>query len=189
MTTTQAIKTIYSDTQGSLYILKTGEIIFIDKWHCMIAFPPCTFITVTGARWMYNKDGSINNERMDNQIKAIDFVKRLYYSKIEYIAIENPIGVLSSKWIKPTQIIQPYYFGDEAQKKTCLWLKNLPPLYHNGKLNLFDSDITHVCKGEMVTTTTGKKFSKWYWDTSKGLGFLLPIPERDIIEVYDGDLV
>jgi hypothetical protein len=72
--------------------------------------------------------------------------------------------------MKPTQIIQPYFFGDEAQKTTCLWLKNLPPLYHNKTANLFDEQTTHCGKGEMVTTSTGKTFSKWYWETSKGKG-------------------
>jgi len=149
---------------------ENGDRKFIDFWDMMIAFPPCTYLTVTGARWMYNKDGSINTERKKNQNDAIEFVKKLFYSNIEKVGIENPIGVLSTIWQKPTQIIQPYYFGDEAQKTTCLWLKNLPPLYHNGKPNLFDSNVTYVSNGGSVQTSTGKTFSKWYWETSKGKG-------------------
>jgi len=139
-------------------------------WDMMIAFPPCTFLTVTGARWLYNKDKTRNEARWIEQDLAVEFVKKLYYSNIPKIAIENPVGKLSSLWRKPDQIIQPYYFGDEAQKTTCLWLKNLPQLQHNGTANLFDSNITHSGKGKMVTTSTGKTFSKWYWETSKGKG-------------------
>ena len=96
--------------------------------------------------------------------------QKLYYSNIKRIAIENPVGKLSSLWMKPTQIIQPFYFGDEAQKTTCLWLKDLPKLQHLKNANLFEKNITHCGKGEMVTTSTGKTFSKWYWETSRGKG-------------------
>jgi hypothetical protein len=139
-------------------------------WDLMVCFPPCTFLTVTGARWLYNKDKSRNEERWINQDKAVEFAKELFYSDINMVALENPVGKLSSLWMKPTQIIQPYYFGDEAQKTTCLWLKNLPKLYHSYQKDLFSESITHCGKGEMVSTSTGKTFSKWYWETSKGKG-------------------
>jgi len=139
-------------------------------WDMMICFPPCTYLTVTGARWLYNKDGSKNTERWIAQDEAVEFAKALYYSDINMVALENPVGKLSSLWMKPTQIIQPYYFGDEAQKTTCLWLKNLPQLQHLKTATLFDNKVTHVGKGEMITTSTGKTFSKWYWETSKGKG-------------------
>jgi len=145
-------------------------------WDMMIAFPPCTFLTVTGARWLYNADKTKNEARWEAQDEAVEFVKRLYYSDIKHVAIENPVGKLSSLWMKPTQIIQPYYFGDEAQKTTCLWLKGLPKLQHLKEPNLFDSDVTHCGRGEMITTSTGKIFSKWFWDTSKLKG-----KERQII--------
>jgi hypothetical protein len=101
----------------------------IDKgWDLMIAHPPCTFLAVSGARWLYNKDGSINEERFYNQRQALDFVEMLMKSNINKIAIENPISVISSAIRKPDQIVQPYMFGDSASKSTCLWLKNLPKL-------------------------------------------------------------
>tara|TARA_R110000803_G_C11843313_1_gene304877 strand:- start:42 stop:680 length:639 start_codon:yes stop_codon:yes gene_type:complete len=101
----------------------------IDKgWDMMIAHPPCTFLAVSGARWLYNKDGSRNLERWENQLKALQFVKKLMNAPIDKIAIENPISVISSNIRKPEQIIQPWQFGDKAQKSTCLWLKNLPKL-------------------------------------------------------------
>lgn len=97
-------------------------------WDLMIAHPPCTFLSVSGARWLYNKDGSINEQRFYNQRQALDFVELLMKANIEKIAIENPISVISSAIRKPDQIIQPYMFGDSASKSTCLWLKNLPKL-------------------------------------------------------------
>ena len=92
---------------------------------------------------------------------------RLINAPIEKIAIENPVGIMSKIYRKPDQIIQPYYFGDMAQKTTCLWLKNIPKLYHNSEPNLFDDLVTHTSKGEFyewVDKKTGKKKRqpKWY---------------------------
>lgn len=149
-------------------------------WDMMIAFPPCTYLTVTGARWLYNKNGSKNEQRWIEQDLAVEFVKKLYYSNIPKVAIENPVGKLSSLWRKPDQIIQQYFFGDEAQKTTCLWLKDLPNLYHNRNVNLFDQQITHVdrgCQREYIAKDGRKRFmSEWYWETSKKKG-----KERQII--------
>lgn len=91
-------------------------------WDMMIAFPPCTHLASSGARHFKQKiaDG--------RQQQGIDFFMSLVNAPIERIAIENPIGIMSSKYRKPDQIIQPYQFGDKAQKSTCLWLKNLPKL-------------------------------------------------------------
>jgi hypothetical protein len=93
-----------------------------DGWDMMIAFPPCTDLAVSGARHFERKiaDGS--------QQKSIQFFMDLINAPIDKIAIENPIGIMSSKYRKPDQIIQPWQFGDKAQKSTCLWLKNLPKL-------------------------------------------------------------
>ena len=97
-------------------------------WDLMIAHPPCTYLSVSGARHLYNKDKSPNVERYKNQAEALDFVYKLMNTDIQRIAIENPISVISSHIRKPDQIIQPYWFGDSASKSTCLWLKNLPKL-------------------------------------------------------------
>lgn len=91
-----------------------------DFWDLMIAFPPCTHLCVSGARWFAGK-------RVE-QACAVEFVRFLMDAPIERIAIENPVGVLSTFIRKPDQIIQPYQFGHGEVKKTCLWLKNLPPL-------------------------------------------------------------
>lgn len=88
-------------------------------WDIMVAFPPCTFLAVSGARWW--------SDRKPEQQAAEEFFKRLAEAPIEKIAIENPIGKMSG-WRKPDQIIQPWMFGHGETKATCLWLKNLPNL-------------------------------------------------------------
>lgn len=89
-------------------------------WDIMIAFPPCTHLAVSGARWFKYK--------AQEQKEAIDFFMMLVNAPIERIAIENPIGIMSRLYRKPDQIIQPWQFGHGETKATCLWLKNLPKL-------------------------------------------------------------
>lgn len=126
------------------------------KYDIMIAFPPCTHIAVSGAAWFKEK------RKDGRQQEGIDFFMKLIKAPIDKIAIENPVGIMSSEYMKPNQTIHPYYFGDEAQKTTHLWLKNLPQLYHNAEPNLFDSVVTHVGKGEFYISPGGKKIPKWY---------------------------
>jgi len=99
-------------------------------WDMMIAHPPCTHLAVSGARWFEIKQVE--------QRKAIYFFMALVNSPIEKICIENPIGIMSTLYRKPDQIIHPYYFGDNIPKSTCLWLKNLPLLIHTPENNLFE---------------------------------------------------
>lgn len=110
-------------------LTQSMENVVITHFDLMIAHPPCTYLAVSGARHLYNKDGTENVNRFENQTKALAFVKALMDVDIKHICIENPISVISTSIRKPTQIIQPYFFGDSAQKSTCLWLKNLPKLY------------------------------------------------------------
>jgi hypothetical protein len=108
-------------------------------WDLMIAHPPCTYLTVA-AEWAYAdtqkkriKPGVLTGEaRRAAREEAIRFVLALAAAPIHRIAIENPVGVLSSRWREPDQFIQPYEYGDDASKKTCLWLKNLPRLCPTG---------------------------------------------------------
>jgi len=93
-----------------------------EDWDMVIAFPPCTHLAVSGARWFVQK------RKDGRQQKAIEFFMHFARCSCRRVAIENPIGIMSTIWRKPDQIIQPYWFGDRAQKSTCLWLKNLPPL-------------------------------------------------------------
>ena len=100
-----------------------------EKWDIIIAFPPCTYLTVTGNRW-FNIDryGEKAIQRHKDRKDAIDFFMAFANADCERIAIENPVGIMSSEWRKPNQIINPWQFGDAFQKKTCLWLKGLPEL-------------------------------------------------------------
>jgi len=99
-----------------------GDVLDIlnNGWDLMIAHPPCTHLAVSGARWFKDKQ--------QEQKEALDFVRILLDAPIKHIALENPVSVISSKIRKPDQIIQPWQFGHGETKKTCLWLKNLPPL-------------------------------------------------------------
>jgi len=93
-----------------------------DEWDVMIAFPPCTHLAVSGARWFPAK-------RADGrQQAAIDFFMALANAGIPRIAIENPVSIMSTAWRKPDQIIQPWQFGHGETKATCLWLNGLPML-------------------------------------------------------------
>jgi site-specific DNA-cytosine methylase len=91
-------------------------------WDMIIAFPPCTDLCVSGAKWFAAKRASGQQQR------AIDLFMAIANAPCERIAIENPIGIMSTQWRKPDQIIQPWQFGHGETKATCLWLKNLPPL-------------------------------------------------------------
>jgi hypothetical protein len=137
-------------------------------WDLMVAHPPCTFLAGSGAQWLSNPEDrdlpfderrphpKYPNRRQD-MLDSVEFVKALYNANIKHIAIENPVGLLSGKWRKPDQIVQPYMFGDEATKTTCLWLKNLPLL--------IPTDI--VGKGERTVFSSGKSHPKWYADALK----------------------
>ena len=94
-----------------------------DGWDLMIAHPPCTYLSVSGMHWTTRglRDPQLTED-------ALTFVRRLMAAPIERIAIENPISVISSRIRKPDQIIQPWWFGHNESKKTCLWLIDLPPL-------------------------------------------------------------
>ncbi len=89
-------------------------------WDLIIAHPDCTYLAVSGARWWKGRE--------QEQTEAIEFVKWIANLPVEHIAIENPIGILSTVWRKPDQIIQPWMFGHGEVKATCLWLKNLTKL-------------------------------------------------------------
>jgi site-specific DNA-cytosine methylase len=94
--------------------------ILYENWDLMIAHPPCTHLAVSGARWFKYKQAE--------QAEALEFVRLLMNAPIKYIAIENPISIISTRIRKPDQIIQPWQYGHGETKATCLWLKNLPLL-------------------------------------------------------------
>lgn len=125
------------------------------KWDMIIAFPPCTDLCVSGARHFAKKQADGRQQR------SIDFFMKFVNADCDKIAIENPIGIMSTKYRKPDQIIQPWQFGDKYSKSTCLWLKNLPLLVPT-KI---------VEKGEFIEfiDKNGKKKrqAKWYYEALK----------------------
>lgn len=152
------------ENQGG--ILQNGDKnISTDQWEMMIAHPPCTFLAVSGARWYYHpedKDMPFKNRRphprfpnrANDRDEALEFFTKLCEAPIEKIAVENPVGIVNTKYKKPTQTVHPWMFGDEASKATCLWLKNLPKL----------EPTNIVGKGERVVLSSGKSLPKWYSD-------------------------
>jgi hypothetical protein len=136
-------------------------------WDMCIAFPECTHLAVSGAAHFEKKreDG--------RQQEGIDFF--MLFTDLPHIpktCIENPVGIMSSLYREPDQIVQPYYFGDQANKTTCFWLKGLPPLVHIPPGDMFD-EATHCEPDESITMGSGKKMSKWFYETS-----CLPQSER-----------
>lgn len=132
------------------------KVIYREHWDMIIAHPPCTHLASSG-QWAFArgyKDPSLKED-------AIKFVLDIANAPCERIAIENPVGILSTQWEKPTQIIQPYYFGDEATKTTCLWLKGLPKL----------QPTNIVGKGEKFVYIDKKghthNYPKWMFDALK----------------------
>lgn len=111
-----------------------------DKWDMIIAFPPCTFLTVTGNRWFdIERYGEKAIQRHKDREEAIKFFMAIANADCDRIVIENPIGVMSTRFRKPDQIVHPYYFAESEndenceRKATCLWLKGVPPLRYEIK--------------------------------------------------------
>lgn len=119
-----------SDTPSDFHIQGNALVIaYSQQWDLMIAHPPCTYLSVSGMHWTTRglRDPQLTED-------ALAFAQALMLAPIERICIENPVSVISTRIRKPDQIIQPYEFGDDASKKTCLWLKNLPLLQKDSGL-------------------------------------------------------
>lgn len=123
------------------------------KWDMIIAHPPCTYLCVTGNRWFdVVRYGDKARQRFVDRYKAIVFFMQLALADCEKIVIENPVGIMSTAYKKAEQIIQPYMFGDEFEKKTCLWLKGLQPLIPSNE----------VKPSERKVFESGKSMPAWY---------------------------
>lgn len=155
---------MFKAVNGGLITLQNGETILIIKWSFGIFHPPCTFLSGSGCQWMSHPEDKHlplfdrrehplpkHKGRRYNMLDAVSFVKKIYVC-MDSLVIENPTGLLSSRWMKPTQIVQPYFFGDEATKTTCLWLKNMPKL----------KPTNIVGKGKRVIFESGKSHPEWY---------------------------
>ena len=155
-----------TDAPGQHYEGDVFDIIN-DGWDMMIAHPPCTYLSVSGMHWTARglRDPQLTED-------ALDFVRRLMAAPIARIAVENPISVISSRIRKPDQIINPWQFGHDASKRTCLWLKDLPLLTP-----------TEIVEPRIVN---GKK--RWANQTDSGQNRLPPSEDRWKIrsETYTG---
>lgn len=144
--------------------------VFKYPWDMVLAFPPCTDLAVSGALHFAQKQAD------GRQQVAIDFFMLFVNANCNRIAIENPVGIMSTRYRKPDQIIQPYDFGEDASKKTCLWLKRLPPL----------KGTKHI-PGRMIECN-GKMVERWANQTDSGQNRLGPSSTRaaDRAKTYQG---
>lgn len=133
-----------------------------EKWDMIIAHPPCTYLTLAGNKWFKPEYRERFPMREQQREDAIDFFMRFVNADCEKIAIENPVCIMSSRYRKPDQYIEPYYFGEPEKKKTALWLKGLPPLKPT---DMVEPIIIH-CK-------SGANEPRWHMETMK-----LPPEER-----------
>ena len=136
--------------EGQHYQCDVREVLGLG-WDLMIAHPPCTYLCSMGIWWNHKRP-----ERWQETYAAAEFVKLLWDAPIAKVAIENPVGYLSNNWRKPNQVINPWQFGHEANKPTCLWLRGLP--------NLTPTKV--VGKGEFYVKANGHRMSKWSHITS-----------------------
>jgi hypothetical protein len=154
------------DNKGGF--LQNGKEKKVKKWDIMIAHPPCTYLAVSGAQWYYHpEDRHLSIEkrrphpnypnRARDREDAVQFFLKLWHTDIDKIVIENPIGIMSKRLDRPTQIVHPWMFGDEAKKGTCLWIKGLP------KLTIDENNFADN-KGNEIQFPSGKKMQQWYAD-------------------------
>lgn len=140
---------------GGDFVTMDGRKHHVDKWDLLIAHPPCTYLTNTGNRWFDElKYGESAIERKMLREEAAIFFMKFAKANVEHIAVENPIGYMSTHYKKPDQIIQPYEFGEPERKATCLWLKNLPLLTP-----------TNIVKPNIVVLPSGKTDSMLHYST------------------------
>lgn len=132
------------------------------KWDLIIAHPPCTHLAVSGARWF--KEGK---KPISLQDEAADFFMKFINADCDKIAVENPVCVMSTRYRKPDQIINPYQFGHKEQKKTCLWLKNLPLLTETN--NVYDEMMKLPEKERAKIWWMGSNHSKQRSKTFEGI--------------------
>lgn len=125
-------------------------------WDMMIAHPPCTYLTVTGNKWMKPEFAHRFPDRHKQREEALEFFKRLFECNVPRICLENPVGVVSTMYRKPTQYVQPWQFGDPHSKKTGLWLKNLPALVP-----------TKIVEPQFHVYKDGRKDPIWHMESMK----------------------
>lgn len=163
-----------SDSPGPHYQGDVRDVID-DRWDLAIFHPPCTYLTIA-AEWAYKDEQTKNIQpgtligaaRRAAREEAIEFAMMLAGADISRIALENPVGVLSTRWREPDQFIQPYEYGEDASKKTCLWLKGLPKLKP-----------TRLYAPRLAPTADGRGFAfRWSNQTDSGQNKEPPAADR-----------
>jgi hypothetical protein len=141
-------RTTFTTADGTSHTLDS-------KWDLLIAHPPCTYLTVSGNRW-FNEEiyGDKARQRKADRNDAMEFFMKFVNADCDRIAIENPIGCMSSAYRKPDQTVHPYWFGDAERKATCLWLKGLPKL-----------TATNMVEPVVIQCKSGKTDSPWHIHT------------------------
>ena len=134
----------------------------VGKWDLLIAHPPCTYLTLTGNKWFKPDFAGRFPNRKAQREEAVAFFMEFANADCERIAIENPVCIMSSRWRKPDQYIEPYYFGEAEKKKTGLWLKGLPKLLP-----------TNIVEPVIINCKSGANEPRWHVETMK-----LPKEER-----------
>lgn len=152
-----------ADDASSFHIGGDVRDVLGERWDLMIAHPPCTYLTVAG---LFRNQG--NPERTAKTEEALDFVRLLLSAPVDRIALENPISCISSRIRKPDQIVQPYQFGEDASKATCLWLKGLPKLAIDPVARKAGRQVEHG----------GKLRERWANQTDSGQNRLPPSADR-----------
>ena len=140
--------------EGGKVTTMDGKMHDIGRWDLLIAHPPCTYLTLAGNKWFKPEFADRFPDRQKQRKEAVDFFMAFANADCDRIAIENPVGIMSSQWRKPDQYIEPYMFGDSEKKKTGLWLKGLPLLKPT---NIVDPVIIH-CK-------SGANEPRWHMET------------------------
>jgi hypothetical protein len=134
------------------------------KWDMIIAHPPCTYLCLSGQKWCnVELYGERAIQRIKDRDEAVEFFMRFVNADCDKIAIENPVGVMTRYYKKADQYICPYQFGHPTGKRTGLWLKGLPKL-----------EPTKIVEIEYHTSSTGRKWDKWFWESSS----INPLSER-----------
>jgi hypothetical protein len=131
-------------------------------WDLMIAHPPCTFLTTSANRWHLPRYKDKFPTREEDRIAAIEFFMHLMNAPIDKICLENPKGIMSSRFRKPDQMVHPYFFGDPDQKETYLWLKGLPKLTYVKESSLFE-EATAVIP-EYRFSKNGNRYGRLHYD-------------------------
>ena len=126
------------------------------KWDLLIAHPPCTYLTLAGNKWFKPEYKNRFPDRVKQRENAVNFFMMFANADCKRVAIENPVCIMSSRWRKPDQYIEPYYFGEPEKKKTGLWLKGLPKLVS-----------TNIVAPIIIQCKSGAREPRWHMETMK----------------------